>query len=143
MNARQAAWQGMNWCRPSTRLAIYLRDGLACVWCGAGVEEGARLTLDHLKPHSKGGSNAPSNLLTACKRCNDSRGARSAAKFAPDPATLKFVRATVKRALPRAEALALLKARSLSEVLSSPRPSPSGFLRNGRVYSAASQRGRS
>src|SRR5262245_14698893 len=75
-------WQGMNWCRQSTRLAIYLRDGMACVWCGTAVEDGARLTLDHVKPHSQGGTNAPANLMTACERCNKSRGARSVAVFA-------------------------------------------------------------
>lgn len=33
--------QGMNWIRKDKRLAIYMRDGMACVYCG--------LTLDHLK----------------------------------------------------------------------------------------------
>jgi hypothetical protein len=82
VNARQQAWTGMNWLRQEKRLAIYLRDGLACVWCAAAIEDGARLTLDHLRPHVHGGSNAATNLVTACKRCNDSRGARSVAKFA-------------------------------------------------------------
>lgn len=81
MDKRHQHWQGMNWIRQAKRLAIYLRDGLACAWCGAAVEDGAQLSLDHLKPHSKGGSNAASNLVTACKRCNDSRGNRSVARF--------------------------------------------------------------
>lgn len=33
-STRKADWQGMNWIRQDKRLAIYLRDGLACVWCG-------------------------------------------------------------------------------------------------------------
>jgi 5-methylcytosine-specific restriction endonuclease McrA len=44
-------WQGMNWIRQEKRLAIYLRDGLACGYCGDSVENGAKLSLDHLKPH--------------------------------------------------------------------------------------------
>lgn len=76
------AANGGKWCRPTTRLAIYLRDGLACVWCGETLEDSGRLTLDHCRPHSKGGSNAPSNLVTACRRCNSSRGNRSLAAFA-------------------------------------------------------------
>src|SRR5690606_9438228 len=64
------------------RLAIYLRDGLACAWCGSGVETGTIFTLDHLVPHSKGGSNEATNLVTSCKRCNDSRGNRSVPRFA-------------------------------------------------------------
>lgn len=82
MNARaRGDWQGMNWIRQEKRLAIYLRDGCACAWCGAKVEAGTQLTLDHVVPHSKGGSNDASNLVTACKPCNDSRGARNATKF--------------------------------------------------------------
>lgn len=74
-------WQGMNWIRQEKRLAIYLRDGCACAWCGAKVEDGTQLTLDHLVPHCKGGSNDETNLVTACKHCNDSRGARGVTKF--------------------------------------------------------------
>ena len=75
-------WQGMNWIRQEKRLAIYLRDGLACAWCSASIEDGTTLSLDHLTPHSKGGSNRESNLVTACSRCNSSRGNRSVRKFA-------------------------------------------------------------
>jgi hypothetical protein len=75
-------WQGMNWCRQDLRLAIYLRDGLACAWCGDSIETGASLSLDHVQPHSCGGSNKPENLVTCCERCNKSRGNRPAKKFA-------------------------------------------------------------
>lgn len=74
--------QGMNWIRKEKRLAIYLRDGLACCYCGAAVEDGAKLTLDHIKPHDHGGSNEPSNLVTACHRCNSARGCRTVPAFA-------------------------------------------------------------
>lgn len=72
----------MNWIRQDKRLAIYLRDGLACAWCGDAAEDGASLSLDHLKPHSKGGTNHESNLVTACDRCNKSRGNRGVRAFA-------------------------------------------------------------
>ena len=75
-------WQGMNWIRQEKRLAIYLRDGMACAWCGKGVESEVVLSLDHLKAHSDGGSNHETNLVTCCKFCNDSRGARTRAAFA-------------------------------------------------------------
>lgn len=82
-NARaNGTWQGMNWIRQDKRLAIYLRDGCACVWCGATVESGAKLTLDHIVVHSKTADNSETNLVTACHRCNTSRGVRSAGKFA-------------------------------------------------------------
>jgi hypothetical protein len=120
--SRKVKDQGMNWCRPSTRLAIYLRDGLACAYCGATVEDGAKLTLDHLVAYSNGGSNAPSNLVTSCARCNSSRGNRPVGAFSravaaylnhgADPrAILAHVRACARRTLPRAEALAMLARR--------------------------------
>lgn len=75
-------WQGMNWIRQQKRLAIYLRDGLCCTYCNAAVEDGTQLTLDHVQPHSKGGSNSHENLVTACFRCNSARRDRSIASFA-------------------------------------------------------------
>lgn len=78
--------QGMNWIRKTTRLAIYLRDGLACAYCGATLEDGARLSLDHIRPYSAGGSNKPSNLITCCGQCNSVRQDRSWTAFAADVA---------------------------------------------------------
>lgn len=81
---RHPAASGGKWIRPNKRLAIYLRDGLACVYCGTSVEDDdcGGLTLDHVRPHSKGGSNAADNLVTACRRCNSARQARSVREFA-------------------------------------------------------------
>lgn len=71
----------MNWIRKEKRLAIYLRDGLACCYCGQGVEDDAKLTLDHLTPHSRGGSNQPDNLVTCCHACNSLRRNHTVNKF--------------------------------------------------------------
>lgn len=65
--------QGMNWIRQEKRLAIYLRDGEACTYCGATSATDI-MTLDHLLPHVAGGTNRESNLVTCCKTCNSSRG---------------------------------------------------------------------
>ncbi len=116
---RKQAWQGMNWCRPATRLAVYLRDGMACVWCAAAAEDGARLTLDHLRPTARGGTNAPTNLVTACFRCNSARRDLSVSAFAAQRADspaatmalITTVRNRARRALPRAQARELLQAR--------------------------------
>lgn len=62
--------QGSNWIHRPRRLAIYTRDGHRCVYCRAK----GPLSLDHLRPRSKGGSNDSSNLVTACMRCNVERG---------------------------------------------------------------------
>ena len=41
-----------------------------CAYCGS--EE--NLTLDHITPRSKGGSDRVTNVLCACKECNTSKG---------------------------------------------------------------------
>ena len=67
---RTPATNGGKWIRPDKRLAIYLRDGLACAYCGATMEQGDTfLTLDHVVPPELGGSNAPSNLVCCCRSC--------------------------------------------------------------------------
>ena len=76
-------WNGAKWIRRERRLAIYMRDGLACVWCGSGLEdEGVTLSLDHVVPVSKGGLNNSKNLVTSCRKCNSVRGDRSLEDFA-------------------------------------------------------------
>lgn len=74
--------QGQNWISPNKRLAIYMRDGFCCAYCGKGVESGVTLTLDHLVPYSKGGAIIdPKNLITACLSCNSARGNRDLLEF--------------------------------------------------------------
>ena len=82
MSTRKDNWKGMNWIRQEKRLAIYMRDGLACAYCGSAVEDGAQMSLDHIIPHSQGGSNDATNLITCCSKCNSSRGNRPAGEFA-------------------------------------------------------------
>jgi purine nucleoside permease len=78
---RKKLWNGMNWIRQEKRLAIYLRDSMACVYCSTGVEDGAQLTLDHVVAVEKGGNNGAENLVTACDRCNNAKGDRNMAEF--------------------------------------------------------------
>ena len=73
--------QGSKWIRPVKRLAIYHRDGLACIYCGATMEEGARLTLDHVVACDLGGGNSESNLVTACLSCNSAKQAKTLKQF--------------------------------------------------------------
>ena len=78
--------QGMNWIRKDKRLAIYLRDGMACAYCGSKIEDGITLTLDHITPYSQGGSNSEKNLVTCCGKCNSTRQDREIEKWAADVA---------------------------------------------------------
>lgn len=47
--------------------------GSYCWWCRCSFSED-KLTLDHLLPRSRGGSNSLENLRLACFPCNKSRG---------------------------------------------------------------------
>jgi HNH endonuclease len=96
---------GSKWIRPTKRLAIYLRDGLACVWCGAGAEDEAPLSLDHLVPWIASGSNEATNLVTACRHCNSSRGDRSVEDFAAAVAAYVDHGVTADSIVERIEAL--------------------------------------
>lgn len=52
--------------------------GAWCIYCG---DEAQPLTLDHVRPISRGGSNHPANLVPACSSCNKSKGAKSVEEF--------------------------------------------------------------
>jgi 5-methylcytosine-specific restriction endonuclease McrA len=47
-----------------------------CAYCGVHEEAaGALLTLDHHQPRSRGGADDEENLVYACPRCNEHKGA--------------------------------------------------------------------
>lgn len=54
----------------SLRKRIFIRDGYKCVIC----DSTEKLTIDHIMPKSKGGSNKEDNLQTMCSRCNGVKG---------------------------------------------------------------------
>ena len=60
------------------REEVFSRDGHRCVYCGELAE---KLTLDHVIPRCKGGSNVTENLVTACDKCNRERGDTSVTEF--------------------------------------------------------------
>jgi hypothetical protein len=53
------------------RFEILKRDGYRCVYCGATAP--TRLEIDHITAVSRGGTNAPTNLVTACRACNSGK----------------------------------------------------------------------
>lgn len=50
-----------------------------CLYCDA--QGWSSLTVDHMTPLSRGGSNFPSNIAMACLSCNTSKGAMTAEEF--------------------------------------------------------------
>lgn len=60
---------------------IYKRDNFKCVYCGSKKD----LTLDHVIPKSKGGTNEWTNLVTCCTKCNFAKADKT-----PEQANMKM-----------------------------------------------------
>jgi len=86
--------------RRDLRLAIYLRDRFACLYCLRDLHDAdpTDITLDHVQANADGGSNEPSNLITACRSCNCSRQDQPLSRFA-GPETRAHVRRNTRRAI--------------------------------------------
>ena len=56
----------------SNRL-LFRRDCNLCLYCGDRFPA-EMLTRDHIEPRSRGGSESWTNLVTACRRCNQRKG---------------------------------------------------------------------
>jgi 5-methylcytosine-specific restriction endonuclease McrA len=61
------------WYRRKLRFLILHRDGFCCRYCGRSIEEGARLTVDHVVPKSRAGGFCWNNLCAACSDCNEGK----------------------------------------------------------------------
>jgi 5-methylcytosine-specific restriction endonuclease McrA len=66
---------------PVNRREVLRRDHHSCQYCGSRK----RLTLDHVLPRSKGGLHTWNNVVTACEKCNSSKGDRT-----PDAAGMQL-----------------------------------------------------
>tara|TARA_Y100001963_G_scaffold158682_2_gene259178 strand:+ start:1782 stop:2282 length:501 start_codon:yes stop_codon:yes gene_type:complete len=54
---------------PCTRKNVLLRDEYRCQYCAKRFRE-PELTIDHVVPRSKGGNSSWTNVVAACKPCN-------------------------------------------------------------------------
>lgn len=59
------------------RFEILRRDNHACRYCGASAPD-AKLVVDHVVAVTLGGTDEPSNLVTACEPCNSGKSATPA-----------------------------------------------------------------
>jgi 5-methylcytosine-specific restriction endonuclease McrA len=51
---------------------VFERDAYRCVVCGTWLD----LTVDHIIPRARGGTNEFGNLQTLCRSCNSRKGTR-------------------------------------------------------------------
>ena len=61
---------------PLTNKTLFGRDRHVCAYCG-NVHHQKDLSRDHIHPVSKGGLDTYLNCVTACKRCNHHKGAKT------------------------------------------------------------------
>lgn len=87
-----------SWIRATRRWALYLRDGLTCVYCQRTLADltgdGSCLVLDHILPRRYGGRHDDDNLTTACYECNRDRKERTVSGYC---ASTGLVRSSVLR----------------------------------------------
>lgn len=66
----------LRWEATKLRMDVFRRDAMACAYCRRKINL-SDAHIDHVVPLSQGGSNDLSNLATACRDCNLSKGART------------------------------------------------------------------
>lgn len=67
LDTKRKSFQG----NKQLRRTVLKESGLTCHYCG---KFGGELTVDHLVPLSRGGKNERSNLVAACRDCNEAKG---------------------------------------------------------------------
>ncbi len=61
-------------------MGVLIRGKHRCHYCGVGLTIDT-VTIDHMKPKSKGGHTNVKNLVAACLTCNRAKADRSYAMF--------------------------------------------------------------
>ena len=61
---------------PLNNHALFKRDAYLCIYCGLHFRA-EQLSRDHIRPLSQGGRDAWTNVVTACKRCNNHKAGRT------------------------------------------------------------------
>lgn len=76
---------GLEYVPPLNNLTLFRRDAFLCMYCGERFRR-RDLSRDHVVPFNQGGRDKWSNVVTACKRCNNQKAGRT-----PEQAGLKLL----------------------------------------------------
>ena len=68
--------QGSAYTPPLNNQTLFRRDAYLCLYCGARFPYGL-LSRDHVTPFSRGGQDLWSNVVSACRRCNNAKASRT------------------------------------------------------------------
>jgi 5-methylcytosine-specific restriction endonuclease McrA len=61
---------------PLNNQTLFRRDGYLCMYCAQRFPS-VELSRDHVRPFSQGGQDLWSNVVTACRRCNNAKAWRT------------------------------------------------------------------
>lgn len=67
---------GEHYVPPLNNHALFKRDNYLCLYCGERYRQ-SELSRDHVTPISQGGHDIWTNVVTACKRCNNFKAGRT------------------------------------------------------------------
>lgn len=70
---RPRSYGAVRFCREN----VYIRDAYTCQYCGEKPRALRELTLDHVIPASKQGPKSWTNVVTACRDCNQRKANRT------------------------------------------------------------------
>lgn len=70
---------------PLNNRTLFRRDANVCMYCADRFST-SELTRDHVSPLSQGGTDTWTNVVTACRRCNNHKGGRT-----PEQARMQLV----------------------------------------------------
>jgi 5-methylcytosine-specific restriction endonuclease McrA len=74
-----------NYNPPLSNETLFARDGMLCLYCGKAFRR-SDLSRDHVTPVSQQGVDAWTNVVTACKRCNNFKAGRT-----PEQASMELI----------------------------------------------------
>jgi hypothetical protein len=75
---------------PLSNATLFNRDAHLCLYCGERFRH-SLLSRDHVTPISKGGADCWSNVVTACKRCNNHKAGRTPEQAGMELLAVPFV----------------------------------------------------
>ncbi len=70
---------------PLNNQTLFRRDGYICMYCSARFPA-RELSRDHIRPFSQGGTDAWTNAVAACRRCNNQKASRT-----PEQARMQLI----------------------------------------------------
>jgi hypothetical protein len=70
---------------PLNNQTLFRRDGHICMYCGMRFP-GSQLSRDHIRPFSQGGGDTWTNVVAACRRCNNAKASRT-----PEQAKMQLI----------------------------------------------------